>query len=166
MLRNWLICGPFGGAGAEKFAPDLMGPLPGTKKDAKQAGREFCEAAGYPPDNRKVDLQAMYRGELVRGYWQDPGQVRWHAAKTADLDTRVICGPAAQVWYGANWIFAPAETTLKFQFQGHPQTYYRWFLRGEKVLEGQIGTTGEPAVMEKTLTLPVVGIKSSSAATA
>ena len=83
-----------------------MGPLPGTKKDAKQAGREFCEAAGYPPDNRKVDLQAMYRGELVRGYWQDPGQVRWHAAKTAGLDTRVICGPAAQVWYGANWIFS------------------------------------------------------------
>ncbi|MGD0898128.1 MAG: hypothetical protein ABR915_09860, partial [Thermoguttaceae bacterium] len=154
VLRNWLICGPFGGPGAEKFTPDLSDqPLPGTKKGAKQAGREFCEAASYPPDDKKVDLRAVYRGELVGGYWQDPGQVRWRSAKTADLDTRVICGPAAQVWYGASWILAPAETTVKFQFQGHPQTYYRWFLNSEKVLDGQIGITGEPGVVEKTVTL-------------
>lgn len=153
LVRNWLLCGPFGGAGAEKFARDLMGPLPGTHKDAKQAGREFCEAAGYPPDDGKVDLQAVYRGEMVRGYWQDPVGVRWRPAKTADLDTRVICGPSAQVWYGASWMFAPAETRLTFQFQGHPQTYYRWFLNEEKVRDGEI--VGEPGkgVAEKAVTL-------------
>ncbi len=115
--------------------------------------REFCEAAVYPPDNEKVNLQAIYQGKLIRGYWQDPGEVRWRSAKTADLDTRVICGPAAQVWYGTSWIFVPAETKVKFQFQGHPQTYYRWFLNGEKVLEGRIGIAGEAEVLEKTLTL-------------
>ena len=104
-------------------------------------------------DEAKIGIPVSYRGELVRGYWQDPGQVRWRPARTADLDTRVICGPAAQVWYGTSWIFAPAETRVKFQFQGHPQTYFRWFLNGEKVLAGQIGKTGEPEALEKTLTL-------------
>jgi len=153
VVRNCLICGPFGGPGAEKFAYDLMGPLRGKKIDAKQAAREFCEAAVYPPDNQNVDLQAVYRGELVRGYWRDPLQVGWRPAKTADLDTRVVCGPAAQVWYGATWIYSPANTTVAFEFQGHPQTYYRWFHNGDEVLNGQIGTTGKPEVMEKTLSL-------------
>ena len=154
VVHNWLLCGPFGGPGAEKFAWDLRDNLPGTTKDYKQAGREFCEAATYPPDDGKVDLQAVYQGAMVRGYWPDPGPVRWHAAKTADLDTRVICGTAAQVWYGASWIFAPADTPVQFQFQGHPQTYYRWFLNGEKVLEGGIGG-GDPGtgVTAKPLTL-------------
>ena len=100
-------------------------------------------------------MQAVYQGEMIRGYWQDPGQVRWRPAKTADLDTRVICGPAAQVWYGASWIFAPADATVTFQFQGHPQTYYRWFLNEEKVLEGAQAKAEamNPSVMEKTLTL-------------
>jgi hypothetical protein len=45
------------------------------------------------------------------------------------------------------------KTTVTFQFQGHPQTSYRWFLNGEKVLEGEIA--GEPGkgVSERTLTL-------------
>ncbi len=98
-------------------------------------------------------VKAVYQGDLVRGYWPDPGQVRWRPARTADLDTRVICGPAAQVWYGASWIFSPAETPVELQFQGHPQTYYRWFLNGEKVLEGEVA--GEPgrAVQSKPVTL-------------
>jgi hypothetical protein len=146
VVRNWVVCGPFGGRGAEKFATDLL-------DDAKGAARKFCDAANYPPDTGKVDSRAVYQGEMTRGYWQDPGPVRWRPAKTADLDTRVICGPAAQVWYGATWIFAPVKTTVTFQFQGHPQTSYRWFLNGEKVLEGEIA--GEPGkgVSERTLTL-------------
>ena len=90
---------------------------------------------------------------MIRGYWPDPGQVRWRPATTADLDTRVLGGPAAQVWYGATWIHAPAETAGKFQFQGHPQTYYRWFLNGEKVLEGEIPGEPRQGVSEKTITL-------------
>jgi hypothetical protein len=146
VVRNWLVCGPFGGPGVEKFAPDLG-------EDRKGAARKLCDAAQYPPDSGKVDVQSIYKGEIVRGYWQDPGQVRWRPAKTADLDTRVACGPAAQVWYGATWIHAPAKTTVKFQLQGHPQTFYRWFLDGEKVHEGEI--VGEPGkgAKDKTVTL-------------
>jgi hypothetical protein len=57
------------------------------------------------------------------------------------------------VWYGATWIHAPAKTTVKFQLQGHPQTFYRWFLDGEKVHEGDI--VGEPGkgAKDKTVTL-------------
>ena len=156
VLRNWLICGPFGGPGAEKFIDEPNGRFPGTDKDYKQVTREFCDAEKYPLDDGKVDLQAVYQGEMVRGYWKDPGQVRWRPAQTADLDTRVICGPAAQVWYGASWVFAPADTMLTFQFQGHPQTYYRWFLNGEKVMEGRTGKgrSDDPiSVLEKTRTL-------------
>ena len=153
LLRNWLICGPFGGPGAEKFTYDLQGILPGSNKDYKQAGREFCDAMKYPPDDATVDTNLAVKGELVRGYWGDPGLVRWHAAKTADLDTRIVLGPAAQTWYGATWIHTPADTDLEFQFQGHPQTTYRWFLNGQKVLEGEI--PGEPgkAAVKKVLAL-------------
>ena len=55
--------------------------------------------------------------------------------------------------YAASWIFAPADTTVKFQFQGHPQTYFRWFLNGEKVLEEGKVFPDDKRVMEKTLTL-------------
>ena len=71
VVRNWQVCGPFGGPGAEKFRDDLNGLMPGTNKDMKTAGREFCEAAKYPPDDGKVDLKATYSGEIVQGYWED-----------------------------------------------------------------------------------------------
>ncbi len=130
LVKNWQICGPFGGPGTENFKYDPNGKMPGSDKDMKGAVREFFEAATYPPDGGKVDLNAVYQGELVRGYWNDPGQVKWKAAQVADLDTRVAFG-GAEVWYGATWIHAPRATELEFQFQSHPQTYLRWFLNGE-----------------------------------
>ena len=153
IVRHWQICGPFGGPGAEVFQADLRGPLPGTNKDSKEAARELCEAAEYPPDDGKVDLKATYQGEMVQGYWAKPGAVRWTKATVADLDTRVVCGVSAQVWYGATWIHATQDTQVEFQFQGHRQTYFRWFLNGGKVLEGEIkGEEGPPAAA-KILTL-------------
>ena len=41
-VREWLICGPFGGPGAEKFNWD-----PRNKEEVKR----FYEAATFPPDN-------------------------------------------------------------------------------------------------------------------
>ncbi len=125
-VRNWLIAGPFGGPGAEKFQHDLPGPL-------KDAARTFFETKPFPPDDGKVDLNAVFTGEAIRGYWPDPREVRWRSATVADLDSRVILGASGQVWYGATWIHVPADMELEFRFQSHPQTYLRWFLNGQVV---------------------------------
>lgn len=133
VVKNWLVCGPFGGPGTEKFKADPNGNLPGTKKQMKDAVREFCEAATYPPDSGKVELGASYTGEMIRGYWNDPRTVRWKPASIAELDTRALLGGGGQVWYGATWINVPAAIELEFQFQSHPQTHLRWTLNGEPV---------------------------------
>jgi hypothetical protein len=146
LIRNWLICGPFGGPGAEKFREDLSG-------DEKERGRAFSAAARYPPDDGVVNPAAVFQGPEVRGYWPDPGEVRWKAATVADLDTRIVLGPSTQVWYGATWVHAPADTELEFQFQGHPQTYIRYFLNGKQVVDGEIGGSDERPALKKRLTL-------------
>lgn len=132
MVRNWVVCGPFGGPGLEQFSWNPNGLMPGTKKDQKEAVRELLDVAQYPVDNGKVDLKATYDGPLVKGWWPET-KARWKAESTADLDNRAIMGPAAQVWYAAAWVQAPAETQVQFAFQGHPQTYLRWFLNDELI---------------------------------
>jgi hypothetical protein len=132
-VRHWLICGPFGGPGADKFTRDPYDLMPGTSTDWKQAAREFCEAARYPLDDHQVGLDAVFQGEQVRGYWPDPGAVRWKPAQVADLDTRVVLGVGAQVWYGAAWLHVPVASEVEGQFQGHPQTFLRWSLNGQPV---------------------------------
>jgi hypothetical protein len=153
VVPNWLLCGPFGGPGAEKFREDLMGLMPGTNEDYKQAGREFAEKAQYPPDNLQPDLTAVYQGPVVQGYWGNPGAVRWHQVRIADLDTRVVCGPSVETWYGATWIFAPADTPLNFIIQGHPQTYLSFFLNGQKFFEGACSEKSDPPATECRVTL-------------
>lgn len=137
VVKKWMICGPFGGPGAEKLTRDPNGKMPGTTKDWKLATQEFCEAQKYPPDDQKFDPRAVYKGEIIQGYWSDPHEVRWQPATIADLDTRVKLGLGGQVWYGVTWINAPAATDLEFVFQGHPQTPLRWFLNGEQIDAGK-----------------------------
>ena len=93
----------------------------------------FFEAAVYPPDNGKVDVKETFEGPMIKGFWNDRKQINWKPASIADLDTRVILGDGSQVWYGATWIYAPEDTELEFDFQGHQMTYIRWFLNGEKI---------------------------------
>ena len=107
--------------------------MPGTEKDWKQATREFCEAATYPLDNGVVNLQDVFKGEIVGGYWPKVAQVRWKPATIADLDTRVVLGGAGQVWYGATWLHVPETTEFDIRFHGHQQTTLRWFLNGEPI---------------------------------
>lgn len=154
VVQNWLICGPFGGPGAEQFKYDPNGNMPGTNKEMKQAVREFYEAATYPPDSGKVDTKEVFKGEMIRGYWNDPREVRWKPASVADLDTRVVLG-GAEVWYGATWIHVPAATELEFQFQSHPMTHLRWTLNGEQVKVGEYKDVagGRRHVATKNLTL-------------
>ena len=153
VIRNWLICGPFGGPGAEKFLED---PRDQRKDDV----RKFCNAAAFPLDNGVVNPDAIYSGDVVRGYWRDPGNVSWKIESIADLDTRVVLGPAAQVWYGATWIQAPVNTSLEFQFQGHPQTDLRFFLNNQLVQSGEIKSSpgvddhGRPTTLKKLTLRP------------
>ena len=71
---------------------------------------------------------------MIRGYWRDPRVVRWTPAETAELDTRVACGHgAAEVWFGATWVYSPVATNLDVEFHGHPQTPLRWTLNGQRV---------------------------------
>jgi hypothetical protein len=123
-VRQWRIAGPFGGPGAERFSWD-----PRNKDEVKR----FYEAATYPPDDGTVDLEAVFTGELIRGYWSDPRQVRWTPATIADMDTRVVLGSGSQVWYGSSWIHSPEEMTLDCDFQGHKMTPIRWRINGEAV---------------------------------
>lgn len=131
VIRNWLVCGPFGGHGAEKFVAD---PRDRTKEDV----RAFCEAAKYPLDDHKVELDAKYSGEQLQGYWPPIREVRWKPASIADLDTRIILGPSGQTWYGVTWIESPVDAEIEFQFQSHPQTFLSYFLNGKLVQSGEV----------------------------
>ena len=133
VIRNWLICGPFGGPGAEKLCRAPNGTVPGTTKSRKDVSREFCEAQHYPPDTQIVDLNTVYKGDLIQGYWENPGTVRWKPATVAELDTRVVLGGAGETWYGVSWINMPAATELEFEFQGHPMTPLCWYINGEEI---------------------------------
>ncbi len=123
-VRNWLTVGPFGGPGAEKFTWD-----PRNKKEVSR----FYGSAVYPLDNGKVDVNQVFSGSDIDGFWRKNKQIRWRDATIEDLDTRVKLGGGSQVWYGATWIYAPEETELEFDFQGHNMTYIRWSLNGVKV---------------------------------
>jgi hypothetical protein len=131
VVRHWLLAGPFGGSGAEKFKNDPNGVIPGTTIDMKQAVRDFCEAARYPLDDARADLDAVFTGDQIRGYWPDPHRVTWQPAHIEPLDTRVICGGGGQVWYGATWIHAPAAVELEAEFHSHPMTELRWTVNGQ-----------------------------------
>jgi len=133
LIQNWLVCGPFGGPGAEKFKADPNGFIAGTTKEMKKAVQEFCEAATYPPDDGEVDMNAIYKGDIIHGYWPDPREVRWQKVSTAPLDNRFIVGLGGQVWYASTWIHSPAETELEFQFQASPMTVSRWSLNGTQI---------------------------------
>lgn len=136
VVRNWQILGPFGGPGTEKFSWDPNGVLPGTGKNAKDAVREFFDAAKFPPDNGTIDLTATYSGEQIQGYWKKTDAIQWRPATLAELDTRVIIGGGGQLWYGATWIRVPQATELDFEFQSHQQTYLRWSLNDQVVEVG------------------------------
>lgn len=122
--RNWLILGPFGGPGAEKFVAD-----PRNKKEVEA----FYEQAAFPPDDLVVDPAVKFTGEQIAGYWKPNKEISWKPAEIADMDTRVVLGAGSQVWYGATWIYSPQAADVEFILQGHKMTFIRWFLNGERM---------------------------------
>ena len=89
VVRDWLVCGPFGGGPAKTFYrdPSLAGrdPDPVTR---------FFDAANYPPERGKVDPNAVFTGDMIRGYWPDPGEEQWTPRSIADGCTGFNSGPS------------------------------------------------------------------------
>lgn len=121
-VRNWLVCGPFGGPGAEKFTWN-----PRDKNEVQK----FFEAAVYPPDSGKMDPKETFKGPLVSGYWGSPAALRWKPSSIADLDTRLHFDKNAQVWFATTWIYSAAATEIPIEFQSYKMNFTRWFLNGQ-----------------------------------
>ncbi|MEZ0296934.1 MAG: hypothetical protein ACAI35_10815 [Candidatus Methylacidiphilales bacterium] len=131
-LNNWQIIGPFGGPGTEGYSYDLRG-------NDKNSAIKLLSARMFPVDEQGVDLNAVYTGEMIKGWWPKVNEVRWKPASVADMDTRVAYGTgAAQVYFGATWVYAPEEMELDFHLQSHAQTTSQFMLNGEVVQKGDI----------------------------
>jgi hypothetical protein len=146
-IRNWLKCGPFGGPGAENFQYD---PNPDSMKEAV---KKLYSTAVYPPDDGKVDLKAVYSGEMTRGFWGNP-QVKWTPTTINDLDTRFVMG-GAQVYYGATWVYSPTASDVEFEFQSHPMTFLKWTLNDKVIDPGKYTSKVNDGLLtaSKTVTL-------------
>ncbi len=130
VLRNWLVCGPFGGPGAAAFDADPQGAL-------KDAVRAFYERAVYPPDAAFAP-EAVYSGELIAGWWRAEREVRWRATAIAPLDARVHLGAGgAEAWYGCAWVRAERETPVTLIVHSMPQARVRLSLDGAKLFDGE-----------------------------
>jgi len=143
-VRNWMICGPFGGPGAEKFSKSPR------NKDEVHA---FYEKAVFPPDDGKVDPKAVFEGANIQGYWNPLRQVRWKPATVENLDCRVLLGEGSQVWYGSTWIFTPDITELTLQLQGHQMTELRWFLNSQRLNVKKYDENGRKRTADIPVTL-------------
>ena len=143
-VRNWMICGPFGGPGAEKFSKSPR------NKDEVHA---FYEKAVFPPDDGKVDPKAVFEGANIQGYWNPLRQVRWKPATVENLDCRVLLGEGSQVWYGSTWVFSPGTTELTFQLQGHQMTELRWFLNSQRLNVKKYDENGRKRTADIPVTL-------------
>jgi len=121
-VRNWLVCGPFGGPGAEKFS--------WSPRDKNEV-QKFFEAAVYPPDSGKMDPNEVFQGPMVKGYWGSPAALKWKPDTIADLDTRLHFGTNAQVWFATTWIHSPAAAEIPIEFQSFRMNFTRWFLNGQ-----------------------------------
>ena len=119
IVRNWLVCGPFGGAGAERFITEPQGKM-------KDEVRDFYHRAVFAPDHEPFAANAVFSGPDIVGWWPAVKDVRWQPATIADLDARVAMGMgAAQLWYADTWIRAATETAVTLQIQSKPQTRAR-----------------------------------------
>lgn len=133
VVRNWQVCGPFGGPGAEAFNDDPPGPM-------KEAVQRFFQAASYPPDSGAFAADAIFAGEQVAGWWKPGEEVRWRPAAVREMDNRVHLGRGgAQVWYATAWIHAAAATPVTFVLHSMPMAHMRLSLDGEVIYDGKPG---------------------------
>ncbi|MBA3936076.1 MAG: hypothetical protein H0X38_01310, partial [Planctomycetes bacterium] len=145
VLRHWLICGPFGGPGAERFCWD---PAPGMKDEV----RAFFDKAVYPPDVGPFAAHALFSGEQIAGYWKPASEVRWQPAEIEPVDARLKLGEGgAQVWFASAWIHADAATAVQFIVHGMPQALIRLTLDDRKLFDDKLTTEVGIAWMSATV---------------
>jgi hypothetical protein len=146
VLQNWMILGPFGGPGTEKFNWDGGPSKPETQK--------FFNAAKYPPDEG-TDFKAIYKGPEVHGHWNNVSSVRWTPAKTTELDARVKLGQGAQMWYAATWVYAPQETQVDCSFLTSRMANITFSINGKAIDAGKYANSEQLGVMQakKRITL-------------
>lgn len=128
-IRNWAVCGPWGGANLKNRPND---PHPQTQGHAFT--RALFAAAKYPPDDRKVDMKAVYKGPLTQDLKGIQREVRWTTRSTAGDgtvcergpscpcrgpgnfpvgDTVSVCYHGPEFWYAATWIYMPQDCRLE-----------------------------------------------------
>ena len=130
VLRNWLVCGPFGGPGAEQFVSDPQGAM-------KDTVRAFFEKAAYPPDNGPFDPTAVFKGAMISGWWPTEAEARWKPAEIEPLDARLYLGKGgAQVWYATTWVHAEAQMPIQFIVHSMPQARVKLAIDGAVLFDG------------------------------
>lgn len=144
VLQNWMILGPFGGPGTEKFNWDGGPSKPDTQK--------FFNAAKYPPDE-SVDFTASYKGPEVHGWWNNVSTVHWAAAKTTELDPRVKLGQGAQMWYAVTWVQAPQETQVDCSFLTSRMANITFSLNGKPIDTGKYEKGEQVGILQAKKTI-------------
>lgn len=133
VLRNWLICGPFGGPGAETFTADPQGAM-------KDQVRAFFEKAVYPPE-QSFDPTTVFTGDQLIGWWKGGDKFRWQPAEVAELDARVHLGRGgAQVWFATTWVHTAEELTTTLVIHSMPQARVRLWLDEQVLFDGEAKT--------------------------
>ncbi len=149
VLRNWMVCGPFGGVGAERFSWDPPGPM-------KDAVRAFFEKATYPPEQGAFDAKAVFSGEQITGWWKPEREVRWQPRQIEELDAHLALGKGgAQVWFATAWVRAEVATQVHLIVHSMPQSLVRLTLDDTTLFDGmakkEVGnawlTTSVPATL-------------------
>ncbi len=119
---QWLILGPFGGPGAEKFTYD-----PSNKQEVEA----FYRKAKYSPEGKPVDRKARYQGPEISGFWGAGTPLSWQVAGLDEVDNRVKLGLGSQVWFGVTWVWSPEAVKVPVNFLGHWMTYIDWTINGK-----------------------------------
>lgn len=139
---EWSVLGPFGGPATKEWSYD---PSPAQKPVVA----DYFDKTVFAPDARLgvPDFVAAYTGPETTGWWGEPegGAVRWRTAPLAEVDSRVVVGPGAQLWYGAVVLRAERDMDAALELHSHPMTTARWFLAGTEITPPPSAWSDDPS---------------------
>jgi hypothetical protein len=131
-VQQWQVCGPWGGPELKdlKPRPRLCGE--------KRAVHEFFRSAEYPPDDRRVDLDATYRGPRTMIWSGRPLEVREHTVRWREKNTPgrsavLRVGGQTELHYAATWIYLPTDCELRVHFHTMTHNVATYWINGRKI---------------------------------